>query len=185
MSSTKTTDNSEMNEETKEKKRIIDLEQRIIEYQQKLQQAKDDRTVLESEIHSLKKEMQLSTRLRFKPKIAPPFQIYRNRPITVIANERFNMHVCRSREGIEEWAEQDYNYSEDFNNDQVMQQWSEYRWDCKLLAIPSEQQIQIEFKKISEDKYQIQFKLSLNSKLRTYGHAISSPELSYQPKSGK
>ena len=162
------------------------LQQKVKQLENEIKKAEKERILLKSSNEKLKKKLNLERCLGYQPKMPPPYEIDRNKPITMIVNEIFNAHVCRTRKDLENWSSKSFNYTENWEHSQVMEAWSIYKWNCKLANIPQAQQMQLQFTKFKPDKYRMELVLGSNCLTRSHGYCSQPAEaVSYQSKLGK
>ena len=163
------------------------LQQKVKQLEQQLNKAQQECILLKSLNDKLQNTLNVQRCVRYQPKISPPNEIDPKRPITIIANAIFNVHVSRIREDLENWSSKSFNYTNSWNHNELMELWSIYKWDCKLANIPQAQQMKLKFTKSNKpDKYRMELVLSSNCLTGSYGYCSQPAEaVSYQPKLGK
>ena len=171
---------------------INKLQQKIIKLQQEIKKYKEGHQWLQSQNATLKKQLKFEYGLRFNVPIKPPLptEINPTRPITIIMNNIFIMHLVRSRQGIEEWQKQEWNYSANYSNEEFKKAWLEYAWMCLLLQIPVDEQMKME---LNEDDCTLKIIVPSNVASQAYSFPEQPPEAvcfppittTPQPPSGK
>ena len=172
--------------ESQEEDSYSTLQQKVKHLEQEIKKAEKEHIFLKSQNEKLQKKLNLQRCLRYQPQFPPPSEIDPKNPITIIANEIWNVHVCRARQDLENWTSQSFNYTGQWDHKQVMEIWGIYKWDCLLGNIPQAEQMQLELTKSKSDKYTMKLVLSSNCLTGSYGYCSQPAEaVSYQPKLGK
>ena len=146
---------------------VDELKHKIMNLEEKLQQREKELIWLKSEKKALTKELNSTHCLRYELQIEPP-EIHKDRPITIILSEIFNLHVDRSRVSVQEWTTKDWNCSANFESLEVMEVWNYYEFCCTLFQIPEDERMFID---LNEEDCTVNFVFPHNIALKKYTFA--------------